>query len=198
MIRRPPRSTQSRSSAASDVYKRQGLPSSKSGLAATKFVLAPQAMWAHNLAMAGYGQFCPVARASEIFAERRTPLILRELLAQHHHFSEILKGLHRISPSLLGQRLKSLERVGVIETRPNPTGRGSTYYLTEAGDQLAQLIGALGIWGQNWLDLQPQHLDSDILMWAILSHLQIDKLPVQRRVVRFEFQAETEREWMLL
>jgi DNA-binding HxlR family transcriptional regulator len=155
-------------------------------------------MWAHNLAMAGYGQFCPVARASEIFAERWTPLILRELLAQHHHFSEILKGLHRISPSLLGQRLKSLERVGVIETRPNPTGRGSTYYLTEAGDQLAQLIGALGIWGQNWLDLQPQHLDSDILMWAILSHLQIDKLPVQRRVVRFEFHNEKKRYWLVL
>jgi DNA-binding HxlR family transcriptional regulator len=148
--------------------------------------------------MAGYGQFCPVARASEIFAERWTPLILRELLAGHHHFSEILKGLHRISPSLLGQRLRSLERVAVIEARPNPTGRGSTYHLTQAGSDLAQLVGALGIWGQNWLDLQPEHLDSDILMWAILSHLPVDKLPAQRRVVRFEFRGEKKRYWLVL
>jgi len=148
--------------------------------------------------MAGYGQFCPVARASEIFAERWTPLILRELLAGHHHFSEILKGLHRISPSLLGQRLRSLERVAVIEARPNPTGRGSTYHLTQAGSDLAQLVAALGIWGQNWLDLQPEHLDSDILMWAILSHLHVDKLPPQRRVVRFEFRGEKKRYWLIL
>jgi len=148
--------------------------------------------------MPGYGQFCPVARASEIFAERWTPLILRELLAGHHHFSEILKGLHRISPSLLGQRLRSLERVAVIEARPNPTGRGSTYHLTQAGSDLAQLVAALGIWGQNWLDLQPEHLDSDILMWAILSHLHPDKLPVQRRVVRFEFRDEKKRYWLIL
>ena len=148
--------------------------------------------------MAGYGQFCPVARASEIFAERWTPLVLRELLAGHHHFSEIQKGLHRISPSLLGQRLRSLERVAVIETRPNPTGRGSTYHLTEAGSQLAELVGALGIWGQNWLDLQPEHLDSDILMWAILTHLPAGKLPPQRRVVRFEFRDEKKRYWLVL
>jgi DNA-binding HxlR family transcriptional regulator len=155
-------------------------------------------MWEDNQAMAGYGQFCPVARASEIFAERWTPLILRELLAGHHHFSEILKGLHRMSPSLLGQRLRSLERVAVIEARPNPTGRGSTYHLTEAGSQLAQLVGALGIWGQSWLDLQPEHLDSDILMWAILNHLHLDKLPPQRRVVRFEFRGEKKRYWLVL
>jgi len=38
--------------------------------------------------MAGYGQFCPVARGAEIFAERWTPLILRELLRDNHRFCE--------------------------------------------------------------------------------------------------------------
>jgi DNA-binding HxlR family transcriptional regulator len=148
--------------------------------------------------MSGYGQFCPVARASEIFAERWTPLILREILAGRHHFSEILKGLHRISPSMLGQRLKSLERLGVVVTRPNPIGRGSTYHLTEAGAQLGELVGALGIWGQHWLDLQPEHLDGDFLMWRILKHLHSDKLPRERRVVRFEFRGEKKRYWLVL
>jgi DNA-binding HxlR family transcriptional regulator len=148
--------------------------------------------------MPGYGQFCPVARASEIFAERWTPLILREILAGRNHFSEILKGLHRISPSMLGQRLRSLERVGVLETRANPTGRGSTYHLTEAGGQLAGVVAALGIWGQQWLELQPEHLDSDFLMWRILKHLHVDKLPPTRRVVRFEFRGEKKRYWLVL
>jgi len=148
--------------------------------------------------MSGYGQFCPVARASEIFAERWTPLILREVMAGRHHFSEILKGLHRISPSVLGQRLRSLERVGVLETWPNPGGRGSTYHLTDAGNQLAELVGKLGIWGQHWLEIQPEHLNSDFLMWRILKHLEVAKLPPRRRVVRFEFRGETKRYWLVL
>jgi DNA-binding HxlR family transcriptional regulator len=148
--------------------------------------------------MSGYGQFCPVARASEIFAERWTPLILRELMSGHHHFSEILKGLHRISPSMLGQRLRSLERAGVLETRPNPIGRGSTYHLTEAGGELVAIVRNLGIWGQQYLEIKPEHLDGDFLMWAIFTHLKTDKLPPQRRVVRFEFRDEKKRYWLVL
>src|SRR5205807_464530 len=71
--------------------------SPKSGVAATKLVLAAGPRRAHTSAMSGYGQFCPIARASEIFAERWTPLIVREIMVGHHHFSEILKGLHSIS-----------------------------------------------------------------------------------------------------
>jgi DNA-binding HxlR family transcriptional regulator len=91
---------------------------------------------------------CPVARASEIFAERWTPLILREILAGRQHFNEIQQGLHRISPSVLGARLRALERAGVVERAPNPSGRGSTYRLTESGD-------AIGIRGQTaWISLR--------------------------------------------
>ncbi len=148
--------------------------------------------------MPGYGQFCPIARASEIFAERWTPLILREITAGGHHFSEILKGVHRISPSMLGQRLRTLERVGVIECRPNPLGRGSTYHLTPAGTQLADVVGTLGIWGQQWLELGREHLDPDFLMWRIFKHLHLDDLPVSRQVVRFEFKDESKRYWLVL
>jgi len=148
--------------------------------------------------MSGYGQFCPVARASEIFAERWTPLILREIRTDHHHFSEILKGLHRVSPSVLGQRLRSLERVGVIETRPNPSGRGSTYHLTEAGTQLAEVIQALGVWGQRWLEVGPEHLDPDVLMWQVFKHLDPTRLPAARRVVRFELHGVKRRYWLIL
>lgn len=148
--------------------------------------------------MSGYGQFCPVARASEIFAERWTPLILREIGGGNHHFSEILRGLHRASPSVLGQRLRALERVGVIETRPNPTGRGSIYYLTDAGAQLAEVIKGLGAWGQRWLELSPEHLDPDFFMWKVFRHLDRSRLPAKRMVVRFEFDGLQRRHWLVL
>lgn len=148
--------------------------------------------------MSGYGQFCPVARASEIFAERWTPLVVREIMVGHHHFSEILKGLHSISPSMLGSRLRSLERAGIIETGPNPTGRGSTYHLSEAGAKLAEIVKSLGVWGQQYLEVRQEHLDGDVLMWAILTHLHPDSLPVARRVVRFEFRDEKKRYWLVL
>jgi len=151
-----------------------------------------------NLDMSVYGQFCPVARASEVFAERWTPLILREVGAGHHHFSEILKGLHRVSPSVLGQRLKTLERAGVVEARPNPAGRGSTYHLTEAGAQFSELIKLLGVWGQNWLEVGPEHLDPDFLMWKLFQHLERERLPAKRKVVRFEFDGLGRRYWLVL
>ena len=148
--------------------------------------------------MSGYGQFCPVARASEIFAERWTPLILREIGAGHHHFSEILRGLHRASPSVLGQRLRNLERMGIVEPRANPAGRGSTYHLTEAGAQLAGVIKFLGDWGQRWLELGPEHIDPDFFMWKVFQHLDVGRLPAVRRVVRFEFDEVPKRYWLVL
>jgi DNA-binding HxlR family transcriptional regulator len=148
--------------------------------------------------MNGYGQFCPVARASEIFAERWTPLVLREVISGHHHFNEILKGLHRISPSVLGQRLRALERAGILEARANPSGRGSTYYLSPAGQPLADVVRALGIWGQEWLELKRDDLDPDFLMWQIFIHLKNDTLPGDRLVVRFDFKGLRKSYWLVL
>ena len=83
--------------------------------------------------MTEYGQFCPVALGAEIFAERWTPLILRELLAGGRRFSDIHRGVPRMSRNLLAQRLVSLERSGIIDKRAVPGRRGSEYQLTEAG-----------------------------------------------------------------
>ena len=66
--------------------------------------------------MKGYGQFCPVAVAAEVFAERWTPLILRELFSGSHRFNEIRSGMPLISRTLLAQRLRELEDAGDIES----------------------------------------------------------------------------------
>ena len=73
--------------------------------------------------MTNYGQFCTVARGSEILGERWTPLVVRELLCGSTHFNEIRRGLPRMSATLLAQRLKKLEEVGVLRRVQEATTR---------------------------------------------------------------------------
>jgi DNA-binding HxlR family transcriptional regulator len=73
-----------------------------------------------------YGQYCPVARASEILADRWTPLIVRELLAGLRHFNDLDRGLPGISRALLVERLRRLERMGVVERHASPRAGASS------------------------------------------------------------------------
>ena len=68
--------------------------------------------------MRGYGQFCPIARASEVLAERWAPIIVRNLLLGCMTFNAIAEGAPGMSRGLLAKRLRELERAGVIEIRP--------------------------------------------------------------------------------
>jgi len=139
--------------------------------------------------MRGYGQFCPVAKAAEIFAERWTPLILRELLAGSRHFGELQRGIPLISRALLAQRLKELEAAGVIAVRPKPNGQGNEYLPTEACEAFRPIIEGLNLWGQQYVRraLGPDDLDGDFLMFAIRRDMHLAGAPPGRTVVRFEF-----------
>jgi DNA-binding HxlR family transcriptional regulator len=145
-----------------------------------------------------YGQFCPVSRGAEIFAERWTPLILRELLNGSHRFSEIQLGLPRVSRNLLTQRLVSLASAGVIERRQAERGRGFTYHLTPAGQELRPVVEALGAWGYRWggADLPSQQLDPVLLMWFIRRRVQTKALRRARTVVRFDFRRPRRSFWL--
>ena len=131
-----------------------------------------------------YGQFCPVAKAAEVFAERWTPLILRELLAGSRRFSEIQRGVPLMSRSLLATRLRELERAGVLARSEGG------YRLTEAGEELRPAVQALGTWGQRWARRQLERdgdYDAGLLLWAIRRGIRTDRLPERRVVVLFEF-----------
>ena len=73
--------------------------------------------------MRGYGQFCPVALGAEVFAERWTPLILRELLAGSHRFSELQRGLPGITrPPDTAAGIPPASRAGRAAARPSRAG----------------------------------------------------------------------------
>ena len=110
--------------------------------------------------MGTYRQYCPIARASEILAERWNPLIVRNLMFGADTFSAIAGGVPTMSRSMLIKRLHELERAGVIESRPKPDGRGHLYELTEAGADLAGVLDGLAAWGDHWVDVTPRPLRS--------------------------------------
>jgi DNA-binding HxlR family transcriptional regulator len=148
--------------------------------------------------MADYGDYCPVARAAEIFATRWTPLIVRNLLLGCRTFSAIREGVPGISRTLLTQRLRMLEHHAIVDRRPGPGGT-VRYELTESGLELAGVCDALGRWGERWLELAPEHFDATRVLWALSRKIDPSSLPEQRVVLRFDVAAPArEHFWLVL
>ena len=151
--------------------------------------------------MIDYGQFCTVARGAEVLGELWTPLVVRELLCGSRRFNEIHRGVPRMSATLLTQRLRKLESVGVLG-RHRVKG-GWEYRLTPAGEELRPIVVALGHWGARWIGsrLEPEKLDAGFLMWDIRRFARLDRFPAGRRVVihfRFKDAPRGERQWWLV
>lgn len=150
--------------------------------------------------MGAYGQFCPVAKAMELLDERWTVLIIRELLSGSRHFNEIRRGVPKISPTLLAQRLQRLARAGVVE-RWTAGGRAA-YRLTTAGEELRPVVDGLGAWGVRWMpEIGDGDLDPHLLMWDMHRRVDRDALPAGRTTVHFRFRdvpKRTRRWWLVM
>ncbi len=136
--------------------------------------------------MAGYGQFCPVAKTMEVLDERWTVLVIRELLCGSHHFNELRRGVPKMSPALLSKRLRSLARAGIVLRLDD--GRRVRYELTPGGKALAPVVTALGEWGVRWRSqLGDEDYDPTLLMWDVHRNLDLDAMPDGRVVLGFRF-----------
>lgn len=137
--------------------------------------------------MSTYGQFCPVAKTSELLCERWTPLVLRELMCGSRRYAEIQRGVPTISPSLLSKRLRQLQAAGVVSR--TVSGNVTEYSLTEAGWELYPIIEAMGVWGQRWArsSYTRDELDPGLLMWDMRRMLRPTGLSERPAVVEFRF-----------
>ncbi|MEQ9812152.1 MAG: helix-turn-helix domain-containing protein [Azospirillaceae bacterium] len=150
-----------------------------------------------------YRQFCPVAMAAEILCNRWTMVLIRELLAGSTRFNALRRGVPRMSPALLSQRLKELEAVGIVERRPAP-GEPDVleYALTAAGRDLMPVVESLGCWGHRWVEsrLSLEHLDAGLLMWDMRRNLDPTPMPLRRNVIQFSYPELTpdQRQWWLI
>src|SRR5262245_33451090 len=148
--------------------------------------------------MKSYGQFCPVAKAAELFCERWTALILRDLAAGATRFSELQRGVPLMSPTLLSRRLKQLEAEGIIERRARERS-GATYHLTAAGTEFVPVVEALGVWGQRWSrrQLAQGEIDLGLLIWGLQRSVNARAFGTRRTTVRLELtdQPKSKRCW---
>jgi len=136
--------------------------------------------------MTGYGQFCSMARAHDALGGRWTLLIVREILCGSRRFNDIRRGIPRVSRTVLSERLQALVLVGAVARTDGP--HGPEYTLTEAGQELASLVSALGTWGQRWLARAPANEDLDLepLLIDMQRRVRFAALPKKPLVVRFE------------
>jgi hypothetical protein len=92
-----------------------------------------------------------------------------------------------MSRTLLSQRLRTLQEVGIVERRQGRSG--PEYSLTEAGEQLRPILEGIGHWGKRFAyrNLPDDHLDPKLLMWDMQRRLRTENLPRARTVVLFRF-----------
>jgi DNA-binding HxlR family transcriptional regulator len=155
--------------------------------------------------MIRYGQFCPVAKTAEIFCDRWSPLIIRELCYGPRSFGDLLTALPLISRTMLSQRLKELAAADVVHADAKEKGRGYRYMLTAAGEAFRPIIEKMAEWGLKWGPglIGPGDLDSKLLISAVRRHIDREDIPAQEFVLRFDFRgipkgSRNPRHWWLL
>ena len=156
------------------------------------------------MTQAGYKQFCPLAMAAEVLCTRWTMVLMRELIAGTTRFNDLRRGVPRMSPTLLSQRLKELEAIGIVERRSLASEKGVfDYHLTPAGQDIRPVVEAMGFWGQKWVEssLSLKNLDPSLLMWDMRRNLNPDPLPKRRTVIQFlyaELPASKSHWWLVV
>ena len=150
-----------------------------------------------------YKQFCPVAMAAELLCTRWTVVVLRELIAGSTRFNDLRRGVPKMSPTLLSQRLKELEAAGIIERKKLKSANGVyEYRMTQSGEDLRPVIDAMGFWGQKWVQAKQslKNLDPSLLMWDMRRNLNPSPLPKRRTTIQFLYQGlpASKRTWWLV
>ena len=94
-----------------------------------------------------YGDGCSIARGLDLVGERWALLVVRELLLGPKRYTDLRSGLPNASPNVLSERLRELERAGIVRRRKLPPPAGSRVYeLTEWGLELEEIVISLGRW----------------------------------------------------
>lgn len=151
--------------------------------------------------MTSYGQFCPIAKATEIVGDKWTMLILRELLVGTTRFNDFQRSMSRISPTVLNKRLKILETKGVIIRKRQSGLKRYDYLLTAMGRELEPVVENLAIWGMRWArgQMTNDELDVELLMWDLRRRIDASSLPDGETVICFTFtDLDKHKTWWLV
>jgi DNA-binding HxlR family transcriptional regulator len=132
--------------------------------------------------MRSYKQYCAIAKALDVIGDRWNLLIVRELLLQGAcRYTDLHNGLPGIATNLLAERLRELEREGIITREEAPPPIATTLFrLTPRGQELETTLFELGRWGAP-LMTEPDEQDAYRGHWLAfpISLLVSDRTPDQ-------------------
>ena len=129
-----------------------------------------------------YHQYCGLARALDVAGDRWTLLIVRELVPGPRRFTDLSEGRPGLSRKLLTERLRDLERDGVLARRelPPPAAR-QVYELTDDGRDLSRAMAPLIRWGARRLG-ERGPVDSFSPRWGAIGMLNLGDREAARGV----------------
>src|SRR5689334_12446259 len=94
---------------------------------------------------------CPVACSLDIFGDRWTLLVVRDLILGRNRFRDFAASPESIPTNILSERLERLLRHGVISQIPATDGtKRFAYRLTGKGEALVPVLKAMRDWGLKW------------------------------------------------
>jgi DNA-binding HxlR family transcriptional regulator len=156
----------------------------------------------HNPAMPTGDEYCHFTKAVENIGDRWSLMIVGELERRGPlGFNGLVGVLPGISRSVLAERLRKLEQLGLVTREGRPTGGVPRYCVTVAGAELRPVFMALKSWALRWVPEDPAVADRDPdLIVAWLKH-RIDSaaLPTHPVVVDLDVRGtRSKRFWLLL
>jgi DNA-binding HxlR family transcriptional regulator len=149
------------------------------------------------------GDYCAFTKALERLGDRWSLLIVRELVFfGSQGFNTLAHGLPgHISRSVLSEKLRKLEEIGIIARMPSAPGRTANYVLTPAGEQLRPVLRALVGWAEKWVPEDPAiaQRDPGVIVWWLAHRVDVAVVPTQQVVIEIAMSgADVPRGWLLL
>jgi DNA-binding HxlR family transcriptional regulator len=149
-------------------------------------------------------EYCAFTKAVEHLGDRWSLLIVREL-AQFgpQGFNTLASGLPgRISRSVLADKLKKLEEIGLVARDPSVSTRLAPYCLTPAGEQLVPTLMSFWDWAKQWVPEDPAMAQRDptVIVWWLRHRVDAAALPERQVAIELTVAGhrETLRTWLLL
>lgn len=94
---------------------------------------------------------CPLACSLDIFGDRWTLLIVRDLMLGRSRFKDFTASPETIPTNILSDRLRRLLNHGIVQQLPAAEGaKHLAYQLTEKGEALRPVLKAMRSWGLEW------------------------------------------------
>jgi DNA-binding HxlR family transcriptional regulator len=148
-------------------------------------------------------EYCAFTKAVEYLGDRWSLLIVRELaLFGPQGFNILATGLPgHISRSVLADKLRKLEELGIVARDPSPQARSAPYCLTPAGEQLMPTLKSLWNWAEQWIPEDPAvaQRDPTLILWWLRHRIDGAALPERQVAIEFGLPLDhADRQWLLL